>query len=150
MVDLTDALMKAQGDIAKQAEVRDFDLNVEQVLDSWSVSHAVREIIANALDEQTLTQTAPIEIVRVKAGRWTIRDYGSGLNHTHLTQNENPEKRRRESEVIGRFGVGLKDALAVLDRHNVKLGPRRHQPCSSIQGRLLGRTHAPRPSFASI
>ena len=28
-----------------------FDLNIEKVLDHWGVEHAIREIIANALDE---------------------------------------------------------------------------------------------------
>lgn len=100
---------------------RDFDLNIETVLDSWSVSHAIRELIANALDEQALSGTHPVEITRAGRGAWRVCDFGRGLRHTHLTQNENPEKRRREGEVIGRFGVGLKDALAVLDRRGVEV-----------------------------
>jgi len=98
---------------------RDFDLNIETVLDGWTVSHAIRELIANALDEQALSGTASVEITRAGRGAWHVRDFGRGLRHSHLTQNENPEKRRRESEVIGRFGVGLKDALAVLDRRGI-------------------------------
>lgn len=35
-----------------------FDLNIEEVLEHWGVSEAIRELIANALDEQTLTGTA--------------------------------------------------------------------------------------------
>ena len=100
---------------------RYFDLNIETVLDGWAVSHAIRELIANALDEQALSRTNPVEITRAGRGAWRIRDFGRGLRHTHLTQNENPEKRRREGEVIGRFGVGLKDALAVLDRRGVEV-----------------------------
>ena len=34
-----------------------FDLNVEKVLEHWSVAFAIRELIANALDEQALTGT---------------------------------------------------------------------------------------------
>ena len=102
-----------------QAVNRDFDLNIEKVLDGWSVGHAVRELIANALDEQTLSGTDPIEIARIGQGIWSIRDFGRGLRHTHLTQNENLEKNGREGGVIGRFGVGLKDALAVLDRRGI-------------------------------
>jgi len=75
---------------------RAFDLNIEKVLESWSVSHALREIIANALDERALTGTAPIEISRVRSGAWRIRDFGRGLRIEHLTQKENPEKHRRE------------------------------------------------------
>jgi hypothetical protein len=99
--------------------VRHFDLNIETVLEGWSVSHAVRELIANAIDEQALTGTPTVEIERIARGTWRIRDFGRGVRHTHLTQNESPEKRAREREVIGRFGVGLKDALAVLDRRDV-------------------------------
>ncbi len=102
-----------------QSDVRDFDLNVEKVLEGWAVSHALRELIANALDEQVLSGTAPPAIRRLSARTWSIRDFGRGLRYAHLTQNENEEKQQRESEVIGRFGVGLKDALAVLDRHGI-------------------------------
>src|ERR1051325_4605105 len=100
---------------------RAFDLNIEKVLESWSVSHALREMIANALDERVLSSSAPIQISRVRTGEWRIRDFGRGLRIQHLTQKENPEKHRREREVLGRFGVGLKDALAVLDRKGVGL-----------------------------
>jgi DNA gyrase/topoisomerase IV subunit B len=39
-----------------------FDLNIEKVLEDWEVYHAVREVLANALDEQLLTATKEIEI----------------------------------------------------------------------------------------
>ena len=74
-----------------------FDLNIEQVLENWSVADALREIIANALDEQLLTKSR-------------------GLQYRHFTQNENEEK-LQATNLIGKFGVGLKDALAVFDRH---------------------------------
>lgn len=44
---------------------KEFDLNIEKILENWEVYHAVREIIANALDEQALTGTAKIEILRM-------------------------------------------------------------------------------------
>src|SRR5262249_2878678 len=78
---------------------RDFDLNIEKVLDSWTVSHAIRELIANALDEQAISHTRDVQIARV-GHTWHIRDFGRGLRHTHLTQNENAEKQERESEVV--------------------------------------------------
>jgi hypothetical protein len=31
---------------------REFDLNIERVLENWTVAHALREVIAKALDEQ--------------------------------------------------------------------------------------------------
>lgn len=92
-----------------------FDLNIEQVLENWSVSDALREIIANALDEQILSDTKPINIYKDN-DIWHIRDYGRGIKYDHFTQKENDEK-VKSGKLIGKFGVGLKDALAVLFRH---------------------------------
>ncbi len=96
---------------------KSFDLNIERVLENWEISHAIREIIANALDEQILTNTASIKIFR-ENNYWVIRDYGRGLQYKHLTQNENEEK-LKASNLIGKFGVGLKDALATFNRHGI-------------------------------
>lgn len=97
---------------------REFDLNIEKVLENWSVAHAIREIIANALDEQILTNTQEIEIFKDEKNNWHIRDYGRGLKYIHLTQNENEEK-LDQPQLIGKFGVGLKDALATFNRHKI-------------------------------
>jgi hypothetical protein len=101
--------------------VRLFDLNIEKILEGWALCHGVRELIANALDEQSLTGTQEIKIYQEQVDRWHIRDFGRGLKYEHLTQNENQEKLSNPSKVIGRFGVGLKDALATLSRHNVEV-----------------------------
>ncbi|MCC7165433.1 MAG: ATP-binding protein [Anaerolineae bacterium] len=98
--------------------MRKFDLNMEKVLENWDVSDALREIIANAIDEQLLTNTREVEIFKNASG-WHIRDFGRGLRYQHLTQNENSEKLNSPNLVIGKFGVGLKDALATLDRHRI-------------------------------
>lgn len=97
--------------------MKEFDLNIEKVLDNWGVEHAIREVIANALDEQTITNTKEIEIFADKDNNWHIRDYGRGLKYLHLTQNENVEKLTRDN-LIGKFGVGLKDALATFNRND--------------------------------
>lgn len=55
-----------------------FDLNTEEVFENWEVEHAIREIIANALDEQVISQTAEIEISQDNRGDWHIRDFGRG------------------------------------------------------------------------
>lgn len=99
--------------------MKKFDLNIGKILEDWEIYHAIREIIANALDEQLLTNTAEIEISKI-GNVWCIRDFGRGLNYHHLMQNENPEKTEND-KVIGRFGVGLKDALATLFRHNINV-----------------------------
>ena len=100
--------------------MRKFDLNIEEVLEDWEVFHAIREIIANAIDEQILTKTKDIEIKKEK-NCFVIRDYGRGLKYEHLTQNEDKEKISHPELVIGKFGVGLKDALATFDRHKVNI-----------------------------
>lgn len=99
--------------------MREFDLNIERVLENWTVAHALREVIANALDEQALTGTKEPAIFRDSAMQWHVRDWGRGLRYEHLTQNENQEKLTHPDKVVGKFGVGLKDALATFDRHRV-------------------------------
>jgi hypothetical protein len=100
-----------------------FDLNIEKVLEHWTVPFAVRELIANALDEQVMTGTADPEIYKDDTGDWHVRDAGSGVRYEHLTQNENAEK-RRHPQAIGQFGMGMKDALAVFDRRGVAVSIR--------------------------
>ena len=97
-----------------------FDLNMEKVLENWLISDALREIIANALDETMLTHAPDIKIYKDSNKVWHIRDYGRGIQYFHLTQNENKEKLNC-NELIGKFGVGLKDALAVLYRKGCKV-----------------------------
>lgn len=90
-------------------------------ISSWtrSIICIIREIIANALDEQVLSNTKTIDIYKDK-DTWHIRDYGRGIKYIHFTQNENDEKIRSD-KLIGKFGVGLKDSLAVLFRHGCKV-----------------------------
>ena len=112
--------------------MRQFDLNIEKVLEDWAVSYAIREIIANALDEQKLTDTPEIRIYQDNASDWHIRDYGRGLRYQHLTQNENQEK-QTHPHLIGKFGVGLKDALATFDRHNIGVKIESRYGCITTQ-----------------
>ena len=109
-----------------------FDLNVEKILDHWGVPEAVREVIANALDEQALSRSAEPEIVKRRDG-WHVTDFGRGLHYQHLTQNENPEKRRRPDLVVGKFGVGLKDALATFYRRGLQVQIRSPQADITLQ-----------------
>lgn len=100
--------------------MKKFDLNIERMLENWDAFHAIREIIANALDEQILTDTVEITIARDDGGQWHIRDFGRGLRHEHFTMNENQEKLDHPG-LIGKFGVGLKDALATFDRLGIQV-----------------------------
>lgn len=99
--------------------IRKFDLNIEKILEGWEICHAVREVIANALDEQALTNTRDLEITKGQDGAWHVQDHGRGLKYEHLTQNENEEKLHNAKKVMGKFGVGLKDALATLYRRGI-------------------------------
>ncbi|MCM3149849.1 ATP-binding protein [Bacillus pumilus] len=101
--------------------MKKFDLNIEKVLEHWTIPHALREIIANALDESNLTNTKEPLIFKDEDNKWHIKDFGRGLKYEHLTQNENIEKTENPDKVIGKFGVGLKDALATFDRRNVEI-----------------------------
>lgn len=101
-------------------KARKFDLNIEKILEDWEVYHAIRELVANAIDEETLTGCRETEIFEDRTGAWHIRDYGRGLRYEHLTQKEDEEK-VRNPKMIGKFGVGLKDALATFDRRGVEV-----------------------------
>ena len=101
-------------------DIKKFDLNIEKILENWDVYHAIREIISNAIDEKILTNTKDIEIFEDENKKWHIRDFGRGLKYEHLTQKENEEKSKTPN-IIGKFGIGLKDALATFDRKNIKV-----------------------------
>jgi hypothetical protein len=95
--------------------------NIEEVLENWEVHHAIREVIANALDEQLLSSTKEIEIAKDHSGRWHVRDFGRGLRIEHFTLKEDKEKLSSDLPIIGKFGVGLKDALATFHRRGVQV-----------------------------
>ena len=98
--------------------MKNFDLNIDKILENWEVFHAVRELLANAVDEQILTNTAKPEVYRDSVGWWHIRDFGRGLRYQDLIQSENPEK-LGHANLIGKFGIGLKDALATFERRGI-------------------------------
>lgn len=94
-----------------------FDLNIgERYLSDWPDYFAVREIIANALDA---TIGGKIEIYKEKDGVWIIQDCGEGLQPTNLIFEEG-QKKGLENK-IGKFGVGLKDALGVLYSRGIQV-----------------------------
>jgi len=100
--------------------MKHFDLNIDKILENWELHHAIRELIANAVDEALLTKSEAPKIFKDEAGWWHIRDFGRGLRYQDLTQSENPEK-LKNPHVIGKFGIGLKDALATFERKQVKV-----------------------------
>lgn len=106
--------------ILDEEDVLDFDLNIGRILENWEVYQALRELIANALDEDLMSGANKGITIEKQGMDWHIRDYGRGLSYVHLAQNENYEKLNNDS-VIGRFGVGLKDALATLYRNDISV-----------------------------
>ncbi len=100
--------------------MKNFDLNIDKILENWELPHAVRELIANAIDESIITSTKAPEVYRDEHDWWHVRDYGRGLRYQDLIQSENPEK-LNHSAVIGKFGIGLKDALATFERKGVQV-----------------------------
>ena len=100
--------------------MKKFDLNIEKILENWEIKHAIREIIANAIDEQFLSKTQDIQIFKDEQNQWHIRDFGRGIKYDHFTQKENDEKLNAQG-IIGKFGIGLKDALATFERHNIQI-----------------------------
>lgn len=94
-----------------------FDLNIGQnYLSDWDTSFAIREVIANALDEQI---DGNIEAELSKDGVIIIRDWGPGLKPEHLVYQEFNKK--NSTGKIGKFGVGLKDAIGVLYSRSKKV-----------------------------
>ncbi|WP_033159806.1 ATP-binding protein [Mycoplasmoides alvi] len=96
-----------------------FDLNIKEILSDWSISDAIRELIANAIDESRLTKTE-FPSINYDNNTLTIFDYGRGITSNHFIQNENEEKKQSKI-VIGKFGIGLKDAVSVLFRNNKEI-----------------------------
>ncbi|WP_123539474.1 ATP-binding protein [Halosimplex salinum] len=121
---------------------REFDLNMEEVLEAWGPADAAREIIANALDEAALTDTDDPDIYS-DDGTWHIRDYGRGFRYEHLTQAEDEEKLNNPDKVIGKFGVGIKDAIATCHRHGI--GITIHSPYNTFTVK-----EAPKHGFEEI
>lgn len=94
------------------------DLNIQKILQDWNVSDALRELIANAYDEAKLSKTEEPKISYDDINKEvTIKDFGRGIKQEHFTQNESKEK-NQATNVVGKFGIGLKDAISVLYRYN--------------------------------
>jgi hypothetical protein len=98
-----------------------FDLNIgKNVLSHLTVEDALKEIIANALDEHKLSEISKdIKIYKNTANKWCIRDYGSGITSSNFKFNIN-HKKEKNYDVIGMYGYGLKDAFGTLMSKGIK------------------------------
>jgi hypothetical protein len=102
---------------------RYFDLNTDKILSDWTVEHALRELFSNAIDETELSLTSkPLDLSLSEDRVLVLRDYGRGLREQHFVQHEDRDK-RGNGKMIGKFGMGLKDALSVLHQqgHSVRI-----------------------------
>jgi len=89
------------------------DLNLgRQVLSHWNTALALREIIANAIDESVLNPNVQFT-AEYNLGVTYITDTGSGLHLENFVNTENKEKKAKDG-TIGNFGEGLKCAIGYL------------------------------------
>lgn len=96
-----------------------FDLNIgNELLEHLKIEDAIKEIISNALDEHIMCNIdKPFKIYKVN-NQWIIKDYGTGLKEKHFKIEINKDKTKR-NDVVGMFGFGLKDALAILNSKKI-------------------------------
>ena len=101
-------------------EIKKINLEINRNLENWKVYHALREIIANALDEQYVTGTKDIDIFEDEKHNWHIRDFGRGIKREYFSQAGSSEK-LSNPKLIGKLGIGLQEALATFEHNNVKV-----------------------------
>lgn len=109
--------------MSSPAQRKPFDLNIASINSNWTIAHAIREIIANAIDE-TITSNCSkdMEITYDNTKKMaTIQDYGRGIKPINFVLAQNPEK-LTSHKTIGKFGVGLKDAISVLINKGLTIG----------------------------
>lgn len=98
-------------------QIGKIDLNIGQAyLSEWTIGMAIRELIANAIDE---TDDEDIEINKLQDGEWEIVNKGKEIKPDNFVMNEG-EKSIKQGK-IGKFGIGLKDAIAVLTINGINV-----------------------------
>lgn len=110
--------------------VEKFDLNIEKILENRKVDHAVREIIANALDAQKLTKTKGLKRQkRSLVSSLVLSDYRiSELSHVLLNQDDpavlrpmgggagtSKKKRTTLKEVIAKLNEAFGENVSPVD-----------------------------------
>ena len=99
------------------------DLNMgTECLENWQNEHAIRELIANALDEHVCSKVKQSIDINYHQKQKTIEiiDYGKGITEDNFIHQTNQIK-KNNSKYIGYFGIGLKDSLGVLCKNNVDI-----------------------------
>ena len=98
------------------------DLNIKDIDNNWTINDAIRELIANAIDEHILANiTNDIKITyNEQTKTLTISNEGRGIKSVHFTENINKEK-LNNPKVFGKLGINLKNAIAVLVNNHVNV-----------------------------
>ena len=98
-------------------QVGEVDLNIGQsYLSEWTEGMAIRELIANAIDE---TSDGKIDIKKVDENKWSIINKGKEIQPDNFVIKEGGKSNSKGK--IGKFGIGLKDAIAVLSIRGVNI-----------------------------
>ena len=98
------------------------DLNIKDIDNNWTINDAIRELVANAIDEHILVNiTNDIKITyNEQTKTLTISDEGRGIKSIHFTENINKEK-LNNPKVFGKLGINLKNAIAVLVNNHINI-----------------------------
>ena len=98
------------------------DLNINEINNNWTVNDAIRELVANAIDEHLLVNISNDIKITYNAQTKTlvISDEGRGIKNSHFTENLNKEK-LTNPKVFGKQGVNLKNAIAVLVSNHINV-----------------------------
>ena len=105
--------------------MREFDLNIERVLENWTVAHALREVIANALDQQALTETRDR---RAESGRTGLVEPEKVASQPHQAGHRSAD-RAGEDPGSGRCSTGPASSTASWPKPGLTL------VTSTIEGR---------------
>ncbi len=87
--------------------------NVHESL-NWPVSQAIRELLLNACDADPVNCFASFE-----GNNFKIQNQMKGLDNDSLIYKSNKDK-TENTDVGGKFGYGLKDAIVILFAHDIK------------------------------
>ena len=97
------------------------DLNIgKNALNHLTISDAIKELIANALDEHELINCDKDIIVSYIDDNLYIKDFGRGITPNNFILESNVEK-RNNNNIIGMFGYGLKDALGIFASNSINV-----------------------------
>ncbi|MBO7084394.1 ATP-binding protein [bacterium] len=86
------------------------------------MNDAIRELVANAIDEHLLAHIPNDIKIIYNDGTKTliISDEGRGIKSTHFIENINKEK-LNNPKVFGKLGINLKNAIAVLVNNHINV-----------------------------